>query len=327
MTKYRGVSHCASCGQEIEYYCDILQPNTPFMKLFKCENCGQGYYGIRSDGKIKRNLPGDIENIQLEILRIFEVERPPITVRHIFYKIAGLGLVSKDEAGYRTVQNQTKNMRLVGSLPYLWIADSSRSFYKPDSYKDMSDALRSMQEFYRKNLWFNSPDYVQIWVEKDAMISVLRPVTYQYDVQLCVAKGYSSMTFIAETAEAIKTSGKTPYIYYFSDFDYDGVYAANFVQQALWERHKVGVNYSRVCVTEEQIQAYNLQTRPPKKLKSGQVWPYDYAVDIDTLSPGLIRRLVEDCITQHLPKYEYNRLREIETQERETLQQMITNLC
>lgn len=319
--KYQFVTDC-ECGQEVQFDCDILQAKTPFLVRYSCQGCQERYESVVSNGKIRRKMPDDIRAIQGAILGVFDIEDPPVTVRHIFYKLAGLGLVSKDDSGYRAVQRQTKNMRLVGSLPYSQIADSSRSFYKPRTYRDVSDALRNMQEFYRKSLWLGSPDYVQIWVEKEAMVSVLHPVTSKYDVQLCVARGYSSMTFIAQTAEAIKESGKMPYIYYFSDFDYDGVYAADFVSQALWDRHGVEVNYHRVCVTEEQINEYNLQVRPPKA-KTRKKWGRDYAVDIDTLSPGLVRRLVEDCITGHLPQWEYSRLMAIEAEERNTLKNMV----
>lgn len=322
MTEFIAHYEC-DCGAKIPVEFNILCKNIPFLKLFSCGECGNSWYAIQSDGRVNK-MQDKTKDIQLEILATFQVENPPATVRHIYYRISGKGLVPKNDKGYRAVQTQTKKMRLVGSLPYSWIADPSRSFYQPRTYRNVSDALQNMQEFYRKSLWFDSPDYVQIWVEKLAMLSVIHPITDKWDVQLCPAKGYSSMSFIAETAEAIKQSGKNPFVYYFCDFDYDGIYAAEFFQQALWERHGVEINFQRVCVTEEQIAEHNLQTRPPNN-HTKKKWSYDYAVDIDTLSPGLVRQLVEDCITRHLPRHEFNRLQEIEEQEKETLQKFCTS--
>ena len=66
--------------------------------------------------------------------------------------------------------------------------------------RSMEDALARWQGTYRRDLWINQPDYVEIWVEKDALAGVISPITTEYDVALYVCRGYSSTTFLYEAA-------------------------------------------------------------------------------------------------------------------------------
>ena len=51
-------------------------------------------------------------------------------------------------------------------------------------------------------------------------------------------------------------------------------------------------------------------------------WRGGDSVDIDTLPSGEIKRLVEQCIVQHIDVHEWEALRRTETMEREALAQM-----
>src|SRR4030042_1581994 len=151
--------------------------------------------------------------IQTAIIQIFMEMEPRLTVRQIYYALTVRGIVPKTEAGYRQTCYHLKNMREKGVIPYGWIADNTRYCFKPVTDRSLESTLYRWQLDYRRDLWANQNDYVEIWVEKDALAGVIRPITDEYDVPLYVARGYSSPTLIYEAAEQIKKIGKTPYIY------------------------------------------------------------------------------------------------------------------
>jgi hypothetical protein len=131
-------------------------------------------------------------------------EHGPVTVRQLYYQaeVAVLPGIDKTESGYLKVQRQVLDLRRKGSLDYSWIADATRWMRKPSSYDGVEDALRTWSASYRKALWADAEDYVEIWCEKDALAGVILPVTAKYDVPLMVSRGFASETFCYEAVAA-----------------------------------------------------------------------------------------------------------------------------
>jgi hypothetical protein len=265
-------------------------------------------------------------NIQVAILDIFQEMKPRLTVRQIYYALTVRGVVPKTENGYRQTCYQLKIMRDRGLIPHGWIADNTRYRIKPYTHTNLNAALDNWQRSYRRDMWAEQNDYVEIWIEKDALAGVISPVTQEYDVPLFVARGYSSMTFIYEAAEDIKSIGKPTYIYHFGDYDPSGVDAAEKIELGLHE-HGADVYFERVAVTEEQIAHLNLPTRETKASDPrSRGWGDRYSVELDALPAPVLRELVKQCIEQHIDPELLERERLIEQRERQTLEAMRENL-
>ena len=266
-------------------------------------------YQIRNDS---------LEKIQA-IQNIFRVNEPPLTVRQVYYALTDLGVVPKTEQGYRAVVYQLKNMRLDGSIPYSWIADNTRWQIKPDTDHDLYPALRRMQRFYRRDFWTTQPVYVEIWVEKDALVGVVSPISEEFDVPLYVSRGYSSMTALYNAAEQIKRVGKPAFIYHFGDFDPSGVDAAYKIRDELI-KHGAEITFKRAAIIPEQIEKYRLPSRPTKKNDPrARKWGDQVRVELDALPAPILRDLVRQAIEQHIDPVEWERMRMIEQAERRAL--------
>jgi len=253
-------------------------------------------YSIRRNSKI----------IQSAIQDIFLGMDPPLTVRQIYYTLTVLGVVPKTENGYRQTCYQLKLMRERELIPFGWIADHTRWWIKPDTDVSLSSALERWQAGFRRDFWINQPAHVEIWVEKDALAGVISPVTEEFDVPLFVTRGYSSLTFIYETAENIKALGKPTYIYHFGDYDPSGVDAANKIWLGLM-RFGAVVNFERVAITENQIHAFNLPERETKvKDPRSKSWGNKPSVELDALPAPILRDLVKKRIEQHIDPDELN---------------------
>src|SRR5712692_590795 len=99
----------------------------------------------------------------------------PMTVRQVFYQATVRDIVEKSEAGYNKVQTDLVQMRRAGVLPYDWLADNTRWQRKPRTFDSVKEALENTARFYRKALWTDVDDYVEIWLEKDALAGVVLP--------------------------------------------------------------------------------------------------------------------------------------------------------
>ena len=157
-------------------------------------------------------------------------------------------------------------MRRDGRLPYGWITDGTRLRLKPRTWSGADSMLYYTAQTYRRALWNDQDRHVEIWSEKDAIRGVVYPVTAEYDVPLLISRGYSSETFLHETAEDIAADGKDAVIYQLGDHDRDGVRAWKAIQRRLREfvPDSIELAFERLAVTPAQITAYELPTRPDK---------------------------------------------------------------
>lgn len=260
------------------------------------------------------------------ILAIFDEQEPKLTVRQIFYALSVYGVVPKTHKGYRQTCYQLKRMREFGIIPYNWIADNTRWQIKPDSSPGLEAALERWQQSYRRDLWANQLDYVEIWVEKDALAGVISPVTIEFDVPLYVSRGYGSLTVIYDAAEYIKSIGKPAYIYHFGDFDPSGVDAAYKIRDGLLE-HGAEINFKRAAITPGQIYQHKLPSRLTKRSDPrSKKWGNIPSVELDALPAPELRKIVRRCIENHIDPELLDHTRHVEQLERNTLIAVRENL-
>lgn len=258
----------------------------------------------------------------------------PMTVRQVFYRMAVQGVVPKQERrGYNTVQRLLVEMRREGRIPYSWIVDSSRTIRRPTTFDSMEDALRNTARAYRRSLWTDLPVYIQIWLEKEALTGVLWDVTDRWDVPLWVSRGYTSLSYLHSGAERIQAAieaGRRVYVYNFGDHDPSGVNAWEKLQETIraFIDDPQAVEFERVAVTPEQIDAWDLPSRPTKKSDTrSKAWSAGESVEMDAIPPARLKELVRGCVERHIPRRELDYIRAIEEEERQTLRHIADRMA
>lgn len=252
----------------------------------------------------------------------------PATVRQVFYAASVRGLVEKSEEGYGKVQNDLTLLRKGGRLPYGWLADSTRWQRKPRTFGSIQQALEDTAQLYRRALWNDADEYVEIWLEKDALAGVIYPVTGKYDVPLMVARGYASLSFLYSAAEFIAELDKPACIYHLGDYDPSGQDAARAIEQTLRElAPDATIRFKRLAVTPAQIEAWALPSRPTKKTDTRAAkFGSDTSVELDAIPPDELRALVEDAINVHLPQDQLGVMLAAEQSERSVLLDIVGGL-
>jgi hypothetical protein len=253
------------------------------------------------------------------LLCIVEAQKP-MTVRQVFYQATVHGIVEKTEGGYDKVQTDLAEMRREGSLPYSWLADSTRWQRKPLTFGGIHEALEATADFYRKSLWRDAESYVEVWLEKDALAGVVQPVTGMYDVPLMVARGYASLSFLHSAAEHIADLGVPAYIYHLGDHDPSGVNAGEKIEQTLRQMApQAEIHFERIAVTRRQIVDLHLPSRPTKTTDSRAKSFEGESVELDAIAPDDLRNLVRERLERHLPQAELDVLKVAEESERTVL--------
>jgi hypothetical protein len=243
-------------------------------------------------------------------------------VRQVFYALTVRGAIAKQEIEYkRTVVRLLGEMREAGEIPFEWIADNTRWMRKPSTFTGIESCLSNTSKFYRRDLWAAMPVYVEVWCEKDALAGVIMEETEPYDVPLMIAKGYASLSFLHSAALAIKASDKPAYIYHFGDLDPSGVDAARDIEVKL-RRYAPGaeIHFERPAVTREQVERWNLPTRPTKQTDPrAKKFDGNTSVELDAIPADKLRQLVRACIERHVDQDQLKILKVAEESERDLL--------
>jgi hypothetical protein len=283
------------------------------------------YANIVAAGFNRRTLPVAFGLTQLAL------ELQPINVRGLMYRAqAEAGLYpSTSEKFYEQTGRIVLKLRRAGIIPYSWIVDSTRRRLKPSSWSGLSDFAEDAARAYRKDFWSRQRDYIEVFVEKDAMAGILEPITHEYDVHLNVIRGQVSETFVWNIAEEWNEIEKPIYAYYLGDHDPGGLKIEASLKSKLYGFCNTIFYWKRLAVTEQDFADLDLLGFPVKrKGKRGSWQPYldeygDRCVEVDAISPDEIRRRVREAIESHIDQAEWEKLKATEELERATLRKTL----
>ena len=284
----------------------------------------EDFYPSSSIKRRTRRTDAEIQRLLGSVLSILSGEEGQITIRHLFYRLVGLGVIPKVESSYSMLISHLSKWRRSGEVEWGAFADGTRWHIATETFDSVEAALTNTVATYRRNLWSTQETYVEIWCEKDSVASILAKAAEPFGVPIFVARGFASLSSLYSAANTFREraeAGKWCQIYHFGDYDPSGVAAGESIQRAFKEDFKISVGFFRSAVTEAQVASWRLPTRPVKGSDSRAAkWTGGECVEIDSVSPARLRALVESCITQHIDKREWEVLKATEAMERATLE-------
>jgi hypothetical protein len=204
----------------------------------------------------------------------------------MYYTLVDLGMLLKTEANYGALNKASVRWRECGPIPIDSFADHTGTIIKnfDDRYKSPKEFVRvgigyleDAENLYSIPLWYKQPHYVEIWLEKNAVVGTFESIVEDLEVVVVPNRGHSSVTFINDNIQNLKdkqAEGKKIHILYFGDEDPSGeemdkVYRRKFAEYGLFN-----VDFKRIAVTKDQKERFNLQTDPdPETLQKLQKDP------------------------------------------------------
>ena len=155
---------------------------------------------------------------------IRENSKYQFTLRQLYYQLVTKNIVTNTERSYQNLSSLVTRARLAGLMDWDAIEDRVRQPKKPPQYDNLSDLVEAAVYSYRLPRWEGQEYYAELWVEKDALASVLAPLARQFHVTLMVNRGYSSASAMKASAERFR-----PYeydrqlaLFYLGDLDPSG---------------------------------------------------------------------------------------------------------
>jgi hypothetical protein len=273
----------------------------------------------------------EIADLFTATLRIVDAEESAITIRHLFYRLVGLNVIEKTERAYKVLCYHLSRWRKAGLVPWDAFADSTRWHIRADTFDGISDALRRTRETYRRDLWATQPYYVEVSIEKDAIAGVISDVTDDFGVPLFVCRGFASLSSMYSASLTFKEAeckGKQVILYHLGDYDPSGHAAADAMENTFADDFDCMIQFERIAILPEQIQEFDLPTRPTKQSDSrSKNWTGSECVELDSLPPKELRALVENAITSCIDSHAWKQIKKIEREERRTLERTLTKFA
>ena len=115
--------------------------------------------------------------------------------------------------------------------------------------------------------------------------------------------------------------------YYLGDNDPSGLDIARSTEARLREfAPEVDLIFERIAVTEEQIEEFELETRPTKSTDTrAKNWEGE-SVEVDAIPPEALRDIVRDCIEGHVDPHALEIVKVAEESERQLVANFASQL-
>lgn len=266
------------------------------------------------------------QSLHRHAVAVLECERP-MTLRALYYRLASAGHLPATTAGYNQLKRVMTRLRETGGVPITgWLVDRVRSTLKPSSWSGLADFGDTIRQAYRKDLWAAMPEHIELFAEKDAIAGTIQPVTREYDVALNVIRGDVSISFAGEIATLWRQVSKPIFAYYLGDFDPAGFGIETVLRDKLIRYSGKTPTWTRLGVTAEDFEAFGLIHLPVKKSSRSDEFIRRHGrrcAEVDALPPAELRDRVRDAIEGHIDQQRWDRLREVERLEQQTVVDLV----
>lgn len=161
-----------------------------------------------------------------------------LTLRQLYYQLVSRGVIPNNVKEYGKLSTVLTKGRMAGIVDWDAIEDRIRLPRLPYWVTDVDNAVDDMVEQYRLNRQEGQSNYVELWVEKDALSNVLRVKTEHYHINLMVNRGYSSCTAMYDAYNRMVTAiirGQRAHILYLGDHDPSGLDMVRDIRARLLE--------------------------------------------------------------------------------------------
>lgn len=256
-----------------------------------------------------------------------------LTCRQVHYQLVSRNLTKNTDANYKALTKLLTRARMAGMIDWNAIVDRNRESILPYYKDNIATALREAAQFYRRDRMLYQECYIEVMIEKMAIIEIVEQVTNKYSIRLTGDKGFCSNTVLYDIANRMKDAkkkGKICYILYIGDHDPSGLTMDECIKNALEDMKANGVSFRRVALTQEQVEKYNL---PPNNIKDGDKNSDEYrekhgslSWECDALPPEILQEVLEDEILSIIDYNTYMFMLKREEEDKEKLRQMVGSL-
>jgi len=240
----------------------------------------------------------------------------PMTNRQIFYRLVGAFGYPKTERGYANLCEYLNRARRSGMVSFEAIRDDGISVMASDHYASedhFHKRVRRLGESYTVDKLARQQTEIRVYCEAAGLLPQIARVSSRYSVPVYSCSGFDSLTAKHELATdcvlGFTYRGKRTAIIHLGDFDPSGVSIFESMTEDVraFVRGDVShlppervVVFERAALTQAQVEAFDLETAPPKKTDSRSASWSGETCQLEALTPEQLARIVDGTIKSYL---------------------------
>lgn len=265
----------------------------------------------------------------MEILKAYDEAGYVLTLRQLYYQLVSRDIIPNNLREYSKLSYLMVKARMGGLVDWSAIEDRVRLPDLKYWVEDIPDALEDTIKHYRLNRQRGQANYLEVWCEKDALSGVLKRVTHEYHIMLCVNRGYSSATAMYDAAKRLKRAKQKSHILYLGDHDPSGLDMIRDIEQRLSE-FGCYPEIHRIALTSEQIEEYDPPPNPAKWTDTrAEAYVAEFGEtcwEVDALPPEVLNEILTDSIEQLIDTVKFEDMKQAEQHDKERLEEIIDNI-
>lgn len=285
------------------------------------------------------------------IIEEFEADGYDITLRQLYYQFIARDLFPEDRrwtytgGRWRKDPNGTKNAqpnykwlggfindgRLAGLVDWNSIVDRTRKFQCNSHWESPDEIIEDAARWYARDSREHQETYLEVWVEKDALVGVIEKVCDPLDVGYFSCRGFVSQSAMYRAALRLKhmeRNGLDTIILHLGDHDPSGIDMTRDIQDRLVMFGST-VDVQRIALNMEQVEKYN---PPPDYAKSTDSRYAEYASkygdnswELDALDPRVLTELITEKVSDFTNEGEREVSIARQEEERQQIQAVVDN--
>jgi len=254
-----------------------------------------------------------------EIVEAYNVMGYQLTLRQVYYQLVARDIIPNSDKSYHNLGELVSKGRLLGLIDWYAIEDRTRFVRKLSHWNEPSEIVHSAVNSYRIDLWEDQPQYVEVWVEKDALIGIVQQVANKFDVPCFSCRGYTSQTEMWNAAKRLQEKsyeGERPVkIIHLGDHDPSGIDMTRDIFDRIdmfmaggFGEEPIHVDFAinRIALNMDQIKKYKPPPNPAKvtdarfdkyvKKFGNTCW------ELDAIEPDKLDALIGSTIVDYMDK-------------------------
>lgn len=243
------------------------------------------------------------------IIEEYQAQGFSLTLRQLYYQFVARDLLPNKQSEYKRLGSIINDARLAGLIDWDAIEDRTRFLRSYETHFSPGDAARKVARDYIEDLWDAQPCYVEVWIEKDALIGVIEPVCGRWRVPYYACRGYSSQSEQYQAGKRLAEAaarGQEAVVLHLGDHDPSGIDMTRDNQDRLTMfADGETIEVRRLALNMDQIRRYRPPPNPAKETDSriaGYRQQYGTASswELDALDPKIIDALIDSEIRHHV---------------------------
>lgn len=272
----------------------------------------------------------DLIELVNQVVDEYSAQGYELTLRQVYYQLVARGYIPNNERSYKNVGSLINDGRLAGLIDWHSVTDRTRNLRSESHWDTPADVIASARYSYNLAKWKGQPNYVEVWVEKDALVDIVGQACSPLDTPYFSCRGYTSQSEMWSAAQRFirQKQRKKRIIIHLGDHDPSGIDMTRDIQERL-EMFGADVFVKRVALTMNQIQTYNPPPNPAK-ITDSRASKYidqfgDESWELDALEPKVITDLIKKQVTMYRNDAIYRAVCDKESREKEELKMLEHN--